>query len=129
VDLEQAFLAITGVPDQAQPLTMLINFATAELADVVQRTDAETGTCSRAWSNAAGSSRGARASHGTGTCPRRSTARWTRRRVTRKQVAEFCGLSPDQAGRVLRRRVAAGTLAHQAVNKGRFYTLAAKPGH
>ena len=42
MDLEQAFLAITGVPDQAQPLTMLINFATAELADVVQRTDAET---------------------------------------------------------------------------------------
>jgi hypothetical protein len=30
------------VPDQAQPLTTLINFATAELADVVQRTDAET---------------------------------------------------------------------------------------
>jgi hypothetical protein len=42
VDLEQAFLAITGVPDQAEPLTMLINFATAELTDVVQRTDAET---------------------------------------------------------------------------------------
>ena len=42
MDLEQAFLAITGVPDQAQPLTMLINFATAELADVVQRTHAET---------------------------------------------------------------------------------------
>jgi hypothetical protein len=44
-------------------------------------------------------------------------------------MAEFCGLSPDQAGRVLRRRVGAGTLAHQGVNKGRFYTLAAKPGH
>jgi len=44
-------------------------------------------------------------------------------------VAEFCGLGPDQVGCVLRRRFAVGTLAHQAVNKARFYTLAAKPGH
>jgi ATP-dependent DNA helicase RecG len=108
---------------------MLINFATAELADVVQRTDAETRNLltrlvERGWVQPRGEGKPR-----TGTCPRRSTACWTRRRVTRKQVAEFCGLSPDQADRVLRGRVAAGTLARQAVNKGRFYTLAAKPGH
>lgn len=49
--------------------------------------------------------------------------------ITRSQTAELCGLSPDQAGRVLRRLVAGGKLAHQGANKGRFYTLPASPAH
>lgn len=47
--------------------------------------------------------------------------------ITRNQAAELCGLSPDQAGRVLRRLVAAGKLAHHGENKGRVYTLPASP--
>ncbi len=49
--------------------------------------------------------------------------------ITRSQTAELCGLSPDQAGRVLRRLVAVGKLAHQGANKGRFYTLPAEGSH
>jgi ATP-dependent DNA helicase RecG len=50
-------------------------------------------------------------------------------RITRNQAAELCGLSPDQAGRVLRRLVTADKLSHQGANKGRFYTLPVKRSH
>ena len=43
-------------------------------------------------------------------------------RITRNQAAELCGLGPDQACRVLRRLVAAASSAIRG-NKGRVYTL------
>jgi ATP-dependent DNA helicase RecG len=47
--------------------------------------------------------------------------------ITRNQAAELCGLSPDQASRVLRRLVPAGKLSQQGENKGRVYLLPVKP--
>jgi ATP-dependent DNA helicase RecG len=41
--------------------------------------------------------------------------------ITRNQAAELCGLSPDQANRVLRRLVSADKLGQQGENKGRVY--------
>jgi ATP-dependent DNA helicase RecG len=49
--------------------------------------------------------------------------------ITRNQAAELCGLSPDQASRVLRRLVSAGKLGHQGENKGRVYMLPVISGH
>ena len=47
--------------------------------------------------------------------------------ITRNQAAELCGLSPDQASRVLRRLVSAGKLSQQGENKGRVYMLPVNP--
>jgi ATP-dependent DNA helicase RecG len=41
--------------------------------------------------------------------------------ITRNQAAELCGLSPDQASRLLRRLVSDNKLAQQGENKGRVY--------
>jgi ATP-dependent DNA helicase RecG len=46
--------------------------------------------------------------------------------ITRNQTAELCGLSPDQASRVLRRLVSADKLSQQGENKGRVYKLPVK---
>lgn len=46
--------------------------------------------------------------------------------ITRNQAAELCGLSPDQASRVLRRLVSADKLSQQGENKGRVYMLPVK---
>ena len=48
--------------------------------------------------------------------------------ITRNQAAELCGLSPDQASRVLRRLVSANKLGQQGENKGRVYVLHGKQG-
>jgi ATP-dependent DNA helicase RecG len=47
--------------------------------------------------------------------------------ISRNQAAELCGLSPDQASRVLRRLVSAGKLSQHGENKGRVYKLPVKP--
>jgi ATP-dependent DNA helicase RecG len=43
--------------------------------------------------------------------------------ITRSQASELCGLSPDQANRLLRRLVSADKLSQQGENKGRVYKL------
>jgi ATP-dependent DNA helicase RecG len=48
--------------------------------------------------------------------------------ITRNQAAELCGLSLDQANRVLRRLVSADKLGQQGENKGRVYILPIGPG-
>lgn len=47
--------------------------------------------------------------------------------ITRNETAELCGLSPDQANRLLRRLVSAGKLGQRGENKGRVYILPANP--
>lgn len=47
--------------------------------------------------------------------------------ITRTEAAELCGLSPDQANRLLRRLVSAGKLGQQGENKGRVYIPPASP--
>jgi ATP-dependent DNA helicase RecG len=47
-------------------------------------------------------------------------------RITRREVAELCRLSPDQAKRVLARLVDGGRLAQQGQLKGAYYTLVPK---
>jgi ATP-dependent DNA helicase RecG len=47
--------------------------------------------------------------------------------ITRNQAAELCGLSPDQASRLLRRLVSGEKLTHQGENKGRVYLLPVNP--
>jgi hypothetical protein len=95
----------------------------------VQRTDAETRNLltrmvERGWAQPRGEGK-SRNWHLSAAVYRALDAPWSYQeaggRVLRAQ--------PDQIGCVLRRSFAVGTLAHQAVNKARFYTLAAKPGH
>ena len=47
-------------------------------------------------------------------------------RISRREVAELCRLSPDQAKRVLARLVERGALIAHGERKGAFYVLAPK---
>lgn len=46
----------------------------------------------------------------------------TNGRITRREAAELCKLSPDQAKRILSRLVARGELRMEGERKGAFYT-------
>ena len=47
--------------------------------------------------------------------------------ITRNEATELCGLSPDQANRLLRRLVSARKLGQQGENKGRVYIPPVSP--
>jgi ATP-dependent DNA helicase RecG len=113
---------------------------TAELAAVVQRTDAETRTLltrmvERGWVQARGGGK-ARSWHLSAAVYRvldapsgyvRVQYVQAHGQITRNETAELCGLSPDQASRLLRRLVSASKLGQQGENKGRVYIPAANP--
>jgi ATP-dependent DNA helicase RecG len=149
-----------GMPLRLQELQVLAELlrerqmTTAELAAVVQRTDAETRSLltrmvERGWVQPRGSGKG-RSWHLSAAVYRMLDAPSGYVRVhgfeplqqeqmilqyvavhgqiTRNQAAELCGLSPDQANRVLRRLVSADKLGQQGENKGRVYVLPTGPG-
>jgi ATP-dependent DNA helicase RecG len=144
-----------GMPLRLEELQVLAELlrerqmTTAELAAVVQRTDAETRSLltrmvERGWIQARGEGK-ARSWHLSASVYRVLDAPsgyvrvhgfeplqqeqmilqyvQAHGQITRKQATELCGLSPDQANRVLRRLVAAGKLGQQGENKGRIYIL------
>lgn len=144
-----------GMPLRLEELQVLAELlrerqmTTAELAAVVQRTDAETRSLltrmvERGWVQARGEGK-ARSWHLSASVYRVLDAPsgyvrvhgfeplqqqqmilqyvQAHGQITRNQATELCGLSPDQANRVLRRLVAAGKLGQQGENKGRRYIL------
>jgi ATP-dependent DNA helicase RecG len=144
-----------GTPLRLQELQVLAELlrerqmTTAELATIVQRTDAETRNLltrmvERGWVQARGEGKG-RSWHLSAAVYRVLDAPsgyvrvhgfeplqqeqmilqyvQVHGQITRNQAAELCGLSPDQANRVLRRLVSTGKLGQQGENKGRVYTL------
>jgi ATP-dependent DNA helicase RecG len=148
-----------GAPLRVQELQVLAELlrerqmTTAELAAVVQRTDAETRTLltrmvERGWVQARGGGK-ARSWHLSAAVYRVLDAPsgyvrvhgfeplqqeqmviqyvQAHGQITRNETAELCGLSPDQASRLLRRLVSASKLGQQGENKGRVYIPAANP--
>jgi ATP-dependent DNA helicase RecG len=147
-----------GAPLRLQELQILAELLrerqmkTAELATIVQRTDAETRNLltrmvERGWVQSRGEGK-ARSWHLSAAVYRVLDAPsgyvrvhgfeplqqeqmilqyvQVHGQITRNQAAELCGLSPDQASRVLRRLVSANKLGHQGENKGRVYMLPVK---
>lgn len=148
-----------GAPLRVQELQVLAELlrerqmTTAELAAVVQRTDAETRTLltrmvERGWVQPRGEGK-ARSWHLSAAVYRVLDAPsgyvrvhgfeplqqeqmilqyvQAHGQITRNEAAELCGLSPDQANRLLRRLVSAGKLGQRGENKGRVYIPPANP--
>jgi ATP-dependent DNA helicase RecG len=148
-----------GAPLRLQELQVLAELlrerqmTTAELAAVVQRTDAETRSLltrmvERGWIQPRGDGKGRNwhlsaavyrvldapsgyvRVHGFEPLQQEQMVLQyvqVHSQITRNQAAELCGLSPDQANRLLRRLVSAGKLSQQGENKGRVYKLPVNP--